>query len=193
MLALLAACQSIVQDVLIEPRPETSYVPQSRISKLPPTKIGVSEFQETNKLEGTRRRIGERTAFGNQFMGYVWISPTPARILSDLIRSVLVAGGHQINAETPSARIDGTVAHFEVSTYATLLYWDVNGKLETVVNVTTSTNKISRQYAAVCSERTFIWPGTELITRVVASCLSDIARQFADDSSVSDVLSGRTQ
>lgn len=186
-LPLLTACQDVFQDVLVSPQPQQSSG-HSAIAQVSPTTVEVRDLREQGQDRGTKRRIGERTTLGDISMGYVWISTPPGRVLADEVRAELSAAGHHVTTQNPSVIIDGVVIAFDVHTDVNPLFWSVVGRISAVMNVMANAETITRDYKADCTERTMIWPTTEMITRVVSACVSDIGHQFASDWSVASAL-----
>jgi len=63
--------------------------------------------------------------------------------------------------------VECNITAFDIRTPASLLYWDVETRIELILRVRGGTRSVS----AAASERTFIWPSQEIIARTVREAL----------------------
>ncbi len=114
-----------------------------------------------------RKETGfQRTAAFSVSMGRIILDPTAPELVSTMIETksdeiLGRQGGSQPEEITCEIRV------FEIATPATLLYWDVNTRIELLLRVRGQ----DREVSATATERTYIWPSEEMITRVVNEAL----------------------
>lgn len=127
----------------------------------------------------------ERTTIGNISMGQIVIRPPEA----ELVRYIVETKANEIlagqPADGPRARIVVGIRAFQVTTPATALYWDVMTRVDLVLRV----DGRDRSASGVASERTYTWPGKELIERVTTQALQQAARET--DTALRELLRAR--
>ncbi len=185
---LLTACAGTAGDVVVSIPAYQPLKGTSTLAGLAPTAIQLGAFRRsvgTGQLPG---RIGERKTIGDISLGKVTIQPVPGRLVRDAFSSELKAAGHRIVKSAGSALIQGEVQRFALRTDVTAVYWDVI--LEATVSVLVKKGSVQRTstYSAVCKERTYAWPGEDIIARVIGHCLADLSGKFRNDKDVARVL-----
>jgi hypothetical protein len=81
------------------------------------------------------------------------------------------------------------VRRFTLHTDVTAVYWDVVVDAAVMVTATAAARSETGNYAASHTERTYLWPGEEVIARAVQACIADLARQFREDRAIAAALS----
>jgi hypothetical protein len=126
------------------------------------------------QLADLRKETGfQRTAAFGVSMGRISLDRTVPELVSIMIgtksdETLARQGGSQPEEITCEIRA------FEIATPGTLLYWDVNTRIELLLRVRGQ----EREVSATATERTYIWPSEKLITRVVNEAL----RQAEEES-----------
>jgi len=119
------------------------------------------------------RPTQERTTIGNISMGEIIVQP-PEAVLA---RYIVETKAHQVLAEQPAdgprPRIQVGIREFQITTPATALYWDVTTRVELVLRI----GGRDRTASGVATERTYTWPGKEVIERVTTQALQQAARE----------------
>ncbi len=189
--ACLSACASAVSDVTVPVAPRRAAVSgTSALAKIPATTIDVRDLREPGGTGVLPGRIGERKTIGDISLGLVSVKPPPGQMVGDALRAEVKAAGHRVGRDGATATIDGDIRQFDIRTPATALYWDVMGTAIVSITATSGGRSASAQYTASCRERTYIWPSSEIIARVVGACVDDIARQFRDDPTIVAAMGG---
>ena len=129
-------------------------------------------------------RIGERKTVSNISLGMVTIQPTPGRLVGNAFRAELEAAGHRSAKSAASVSIDGEVKRFELRTDVTVLYWDVFFNADVSVRIRNGAVERNGDYSAACTERTYAWPGEELIARLITMCIGDLSGKFRNDRNI---------
>jgi len=111
-------------------------------------------------------------AFGTP-MGNITFQPREAELVKSLLEVELT---RLMQEKGISARQDFVceIQEFGVNTITTPVYWDVVGRIRLVMK------KDGKEYdlAGTATERTFVWPGEELVRKVIQASLSDIVPQL---------------
>lgn len=111
----------------------------------------------------------ERTTIGGVSLGRIDLKP-PAL---ELVRAVVQAKADEVIARQGIADPQTVLAGirvFDVTTPATAVYWDVNTRIEIVLRVRGQ----DRTVTASATDRTFVWPSEELISRVTTEALKNL-------------------
>lgn len=136
--------------------------------------------------------IGERTTIGNISMGGIEMEPIPTVVLTQVLRAELMGLGFSVVAAGEQFKIGARATKFRVSTPATALYWDMDGVIELDVTVSGKGGKThDARYEAKCTDRTYVFPSEELITKVVSACVKDIGAKIRGDAALIGFLSAR--
>lgn len=122
-----------------------------------------------SRVQSTDLRKGsgfKRTAAFGISMGRISLDRTVRELVSTMIETksdeIL---GRQGGSQPEEIACE--IRTFEIATPATLLYWDVNTNIELLLRVRGQERSVS----AMATERTYIWPSEEMITRVVNEAL----------------------
>lgn len=135
-------------------------------------------------LRDQQFRIGERHAAFNVSMGSVYPNRQVAAFLTEAIKNELLAAGNELRAESGYVNVSGEVTKFWVWTDTTMTYWDVNGEVHVTLTADCPDTdaQITRTYTANASERTYVWPGEDLVGGVVAEAVKSLMLDIRQDS-----------
>jgi hypothetical protein len=126
-----------------------------------------TEFRRTTILDTRMSRIDL----------YPPVPELVRRMVEEHADSLLAA-----EAEQPPETIECEIAVFDIRTPATMLYWDV----ETRVELSLRTRGQARTVSASASERTWFWPSEDIIGRVVREALRQAGEGI--DQALRDLL-----
>jgi hypothetical protein len=187
---LLTACAGPSGDVLVNVPGHEPLQGRSALERAAPMMVEVGEFRHSIGTGVLPGRIGERKTVGEISLGMVTIDPPPGRLVRDAFIAELEAAGHRLVGSGAAALVEGEVQQFELHTDVTALYWDVivNGAVSTTVR--TDTGEQLSHYTTTCTERTYAWPGADLMVRVISVCIDDLSDQFRNDESIAQLLAG---
>ena len=173
LLATLSGCAG-VQDVVVAVPPPAA--PAAAPSPRPAT-VALAPFREPGGIGALPGRVGERKTIGNLSMGAVTVAPPPGELLRQAIAAELQAAGHRLGPGGPA--LEGEVRRFTLHTDVTALYWDVIGEAALDLALRGPGGAAAPvRLAAECRERTYAWPSAEVMARVLAACVADLAGQF---------------
>jgi len=128
--------------------------------------------------------IGERTTIGAVSMGSIEMEPVPTAVMAQVLKAELKGMGFTI-VDSGELRVGAQLTKFQVTTPATPIYWDMNGVVELDVTATgPGGRKHVAQYAAKCTDRTYVFPSQELITNVVSACVREIGAKIRGDAAL---------
>jgi hypothetical protein len=111
----------------------------------------------------------ERTALGVS-LGPIDLRPP----VPELVRAIVQAKADEVVsrqgiADPPVVLVGIRV--FDIATPSTPLYWDINAKIEIVLRARGQ----DRTVTAAATDRTFVWPSEELISKVTTEALKSLA------------------
>jgi hypothetical protein len=188
---LVMGCANLQEDVLVTlPAYQTNLV--SQINKElyysdSSAKIYIAPIKDA-RINILGDLIGERKSF-NTSLGEIEMSPIPVDMIEQLLKSELSALGNEIVDSDEEFRIDGQLNKFKIVTPNTISYWDVNGEVDISLAVTSQAEKKhSSHYAVTCTDRTYVWPGEEILKGVIMDCLGKIAVSLQNDAALTDFL-----
>jgi uncharacterized lipoprotein YajG len=185
----LSACAGPTSDITVAIPPHIASDAANALTSMPPTRIELREVREPQGTGLLPGRIGERKPIGNISMGLVSVSPPVGRLLTDMLRAELITAGHQLSNGEAKVTITGEVRRFALHTDVTAVYWDVIVDAAVTVTASAQARSETGNYTARHTERTYVWPGEEVIARAVRACVAGLARQFREDSAIAAVLS----
>lgn len=160
LFALLAGCASPEIVVNIDAIPAAT----QHASNEQAVKVEITDIRKASNQE--------RTTIGGVSMGKVILKPPE----DELIRLLVQAKADEAFARHPAAAprlVLCGIREFQVSTPATLLYWDVNTKIELVLRV----HDRDRVVSGSATERTYVWPSQEIIQRVTQAALNQVSQE----------------
>ncbi len=188
LLLVLTNCAGSMDNVLVTQPSYQAHVTESRLSTSSPVRVRIGPVKDV-RTDFVGGLIGKRTTIGGTSMGIIEMSPLPTDLIAQMLRSELSTAGHMIVPDGEDLSIDTKLHKFQVTTPATLFYWDVNGAVEVTIEMVGSGGKMHEaNYATTCTERTFVWPSQEIITTVVTACIDKIAAQLHDDAALAKFL-----
>lgn len=85
--------------------------------------------------------IGERKSF-HASLGEIEMSPIPANMIEQLLKSELSALGNKIVDSDEEFRVDGQLNKFRIKTPNTISYWDVNGEVDITLAIVSRAGKV---------------------------------------------------
>jgi hypothetical protein len=152
--------------------------------------LAVSPVRD-DRREAVGALIGERTTIGNTSMGMIELAPQPVQAVADVLHAEFQALGWQVADDAP-VRAESRIVRFQVTTPATMLYWDINGTVELEIVVRgADQRRYDARYPVQCTGRTFAWPGEALIAGVVQDCLRSLGAKVRADAGLAGVVEGR--
>lgn len=141
------------------------------------------------RREAVGRLVGQRTGLGGMAMGQIEVDPTPVSIATSVLRAELQGQGFAIADAAAPVRLSARLTRFEIQTPATALYWDINGSIDLEVEAKWSDGRQrAAAYQARCTDRTYAWPGDQLISKVLDSCLKELGGRIRADSAFASFL-----
>ena len=179
------------QNVLINLGP---YEPQHAQGATPVAPRGTVRIEPVRdaRTDAVGSLIGQRTTIGNISMGDVEMSPPPTDAMARLLRTEFTRMGYDIVNSGPQFTVAAQLRKFRVVTPATALYWDINGSIELDVTVAAQDGKKhAASYVAACTDRTYVYPGEEIIRKVVAGCVRDIGAKLQGDAALARLIGAR--
>ena len=190
ILVLVGGCAGTAGDVIVPIPAHKAPKGTSALSGVPPAVIHINDFRRSIKTGVLPGRIGERKTIGNISLGMVTVQPTPGRLVGDAFKAELEAAGHRSAKSAASVSIDGEVKRFNLRTDVTAVYWDVIFSADVSVRIRNGAVEKNGDYSAICTERTYVWPGGELIARLVSKCIGDLSGKFRNDQNIARTLAG---
>jgi hypothetical protein len=109
----------------------------------------------------------ERTTIGGVTMGSINLTPS----VTDIVRRVIEAKADAVLFDEVSGdpqTIYCGIRAFDITTPVTLLYWDINAKIDIILRA----RKQDRVITIVATERTYVWPSEAIIQRVVTDAVT---------------------
>ena len=126
-------------------------------------KVEVTDIRKSAEME--------RTALGAS-LGPIDLRP-PA---PELVRAIVQAKADEVivrqGIADPPVVLAG-IRVFDIATPSTPVYWDINTKIEVVLRVRGQ----DRTVTASATDRTFVWPSEELISKVTTEALKSLAAE----------------
>lgn len=108
-------------------------------------------------------------AFGTP-MGNITFEPPEAQIVKNLLETELTRNLRAKGIQTPQTYVCD-ITDFGVNTNATLLYWDVAGRIRLLLKHDGKEYNLSGEH----TERTYVWPGESVIAKVIDKSLQQIS------------------
>ena len=109
----------------------------------------------------------ERTTIGGMSMGNINLTPS----VTDIVRRVIEAKADAVLVNEVSGdqqTIYCGIRAFDITTPVTLLYWDINAKIDIILRA----RKQDRAITILATERTYVWPSEAIIQRVVTDAVT---------------------
>jgi len=119
-------------------------------------------------------QFNRRTTIGDTLMSYIVLEPPEPKLIRLLLAKKVRELSSSFKRSFPS--VVGVELHsFAITTPATMFYWDINVSIKLSISVASETRAVMAQ----TTERTYLWPGKEIITRVVREALDSLESQVA--------------
>jgi len=117
------------------------------------------------RVTDIRREVTlERTAYGGGSLGRIALQPPTQELVTLLVKATADEVLAQRGITEPQTVLCG-IRTFDIATPATPFYCDVNVKIVLVLRVRGQDRTVS----GWATERTFVWPSEEMITRVTTA------------------------
>lgn len=189
-LLIAAGCAPGMENVRVDmPAYQAVGAPSSPAAA--PAKVKVGAIVDARQ-DSVGSHVGERTTVGNVSMGSVELEPPPTILMAQVLRAELGKMGHQVVSGGAQVSVGGKLLKFQVRTPATAVYWDVNGEVELALAAMRAGGAAyEARYAATCTDRTYVWPGEEIIGKVLADCAAKIGAGLRADGALAAFLAGR--
>lgn len=155
------------------------------LASVPPLKL---KLVSTRDAEVRGRSVGERQAAFGVSMGGVAITQDVGATMRDRLSADLRAAGHGVVDQGQDVTVTDAVHLLDVHTDTTMMYWDVVGQLGVTLTVQGSGASRELRYAAERKERTYVWPGKDVMERVLGKCMEDVRRQVRSDPALADAI-----
>lgn len=158
----LTACAGGASDIVIELDPSRGGPCENLdVQRLP--RIEVIDIRKDKEME--------KTTIGGLSLGKIGLRPPEDELVRNIIANTLcnIFTDKPGPAEPPVVYCG--IKTFDISTPATLLYWDVVAKIELILRVQGQDQAVSGS----ARERTWIWPGKDIIRRVANGALQQAA------------------
>ena len=137
------------------------------LSKLESESIGEMRRAKVVLIDLRKELKLERTTIGGMSMGSINLTPS----VTDIVRRVIEAKADAVLVDEVSGdpqTIYCGIRAFHITTPATLLYWDINAKIEVILRA----RKQDRTLSILATERTYVWPSEAIIQRVVTEAVA---------------------
>jgi len=187
-LLLVAGCAPGMENIRVDlPAYQSAGAPAS-----PPgasAKVQVESVADA-RTDSVGSHVGERTTIGDVSMGSIDLEPLPTMLMTQVLKAELAKMGHQVVSSGAQFSVGGKLLKFQVLTPATAVYWDINGEIELALAVKSPSGAgYDARYTAACTDRTYVWPGEEIIGKVVADCAGKIGASLRGDAALAKFLS----
>jgi hypothetical protein len=150
--------------------------------------VQVEPVREARR-EAVGRQVGQRTGFRGMPMGQIEVNATPVSITTSVLQGELRGLGFTISDAGAPVRISARLTRFEIQTPAEALYWDIDGFIDLEVEAKwTDGRQHAAAYKARCIDRTYAWPGDELIAKVLDNCLKELGSRIRADGAFASFL-----
>lgn len=176
---LLVGCASGPSNVLVQLTP---YAPPAPTAATGTRGAVFVEPVRDARRDAVGRLIGQRTTIGGISMGMVEVNPTPTAVTGSVLQSELRGLGFDIATAASPVRLSARLTRFEIQTPATALYWDINGAVDIELSASRADGRQqAAAYQTRCTDRTYAWPGEDLIAKVLDGCLRELGSRVRAD------------
>ena len=128
---------------------------------------GTSRHAKVVVIDLRRELNLERTTIGGVSMGNINLTPSA----TDIVRRVVEVKADEVLLGEPFGdpqTVYCGIRAFDVTTPVTLLYWDINAKIDIILRA----RKQDRVITILATERTYVWPSEAIIQRVVTDAVT---------------------
>jgi uncharacterized lipoprotein YajG len=189
-LLLVAGCAPGMENIRVDlPAYQPTGAPAS--PAVAPAKVTVEAVADA-RHDSVGSHVGERTTIGNVSMGGIELEPPPTILMTQVLRAELGKMGLQVVSGPAEVSVGGKLLKFQVLTPATAVYWDIKGEIELALAAkSTGGAAYEARYTATCTDRTYVWPGEEIIGKVLADCARRIGAGLRGDGALAAFLTRR--
>jgi len=140
---------------------------------IPATQQAATQSRAVVKVYDIRKQAEmERTTIGKLSLGKITLTPSIPELVKAMVQTKAdTVLAHRTVPEPVS--VSCGIREFDVTTPATMLYWDVTAKIELVLRV----GERDRNVSGIATERTYIWPSDEMIQRVTREALAKVGSE----------------
>lgn len=160
LFTLLAGCAS--QELVV--KIDTAPLATRDIQNGPAVTVEVTDIRKATNQE--------RTTIGGMSMGRVILKPPEQELIRQIVQAKAEDAFARHDTAAPRVVLCGIRA-FQITTPATMLYWDVTARIELVLRV----HDHDRVVSGSATERTYVWPSEEMIQRVTKSALDQVGQE----------------
>lgn len=155
---------------------------------LTPSEPGLLATVTVNDLRRPGTAASTRQAAFGTPMGNITFDPPEPQIIKNLLESELTKDLKEKGiSNTQNYTCD--IVEFGVNTNATVLYWDVVGRIRLILKHDSMEYSLSGTH----TERTYIWPGESVIKKVVDESLKQISLELHKSLDQSNKIGGYYQ
>jgi hypothetical protein len=151
---------------LPDPKQLEPFAPVHIVIAAPERDEGLERLSSVLATDCRNETGHRRTASFDTLMSGISLFPAEPEVA----RRIVETKADRVLAGQPGTapeKIECDIAVFDIGTPAAMLYWDVEARLEWTLRARGTTRTVS----ASATERTFLWPSEEIITRVVEAAL----------------------
>jgi hypothetical protein len=137
-----------------------------------------------NDRRDEKGRIGERFAAFGVSMGDVYFSQSVPQFLESSLADELVAMGDRIVTSKEQMTVSPTLRKFWLTTETTPLYWDVIAEVQLGLEIAPTpptASGVARAYSCKSTDRTYVWPTADLLSRVLENCMTELWSKVRSD------------
>jgi hypothetical protein len=130
-------------------------------------------------------RIGERYAAFGISMGDVYFFRHVPEFLRQSLADELSAMGHRIVDSDEDFTVVGELQKFWIYTDTTPLYWDIISDIQVKLAIQpqkAAFPPVEHEYACKKSDRTYVWPTSTLLGKVLGECMDELMQHIRSDS-----------
>lgn len=141
------------------------------------------EVVKVDDLRDDKLLLGEQTAAFGVKMGDIYANRRAKEYLTESLTEALRAAGHEVGRSDAGVTIEGELKKLWVETPATALYWDVTAEIafSVLVKAPAKDVVIVRDYSSKKRDRTYLYPSSNMISKVVNEAVSDVMTQIQTD------------
>lgn len=163
VLLLAFSCAAQAGDVVIEIDPASIVSPDP---DTPTPLVEVSDSRDTTALE--------RTTIGQVSLGQVEVVPPLPELVGAIVSAKAAGIPVEIDTGEDPLVIYCDLRRFSIETPATLLYWDIESRIDVVLRV----GDRDREVSASAVQRTWVYPSRQLLEQVTREALVDLSERI---------------
>ena len=159
-LLLAFTCATQASDVILEIDPASIVTPDP---EAPAPLVEVSDIRESTSFE--------RTAIGHVSLGQIEVVPPLPELVGAIVSAKAAGIPVEIDTGEEPLVIYCGLRRFSIETPATLLYWDIQARIDILLRA----GDRDRGVAASAKARTWVYPSKTLLEQVTREALLDLA------------------